>query len=288
MRAAGRLETLGIIGAGSVGQALARLLAHKFELLIASRSRAAEAAEFAGAEAKAVALGDLADGSDCIVVAVPDRAVPTIARRLAMHAPRVVLQTCGALGPSDLSPLPEQGVSCATFHPLQTFPDPRAGVDTLPGSVFGACGQGVAAEWCVRLAGELGGRTLRVSEDRLPLYHAAAVVASNYAVGMVHAASKLMELAGIGNSEARQAMRPLIEASVRNALTMETEKALTGPIARGDATTVQRHLDAMRGHSGPLAELYRASGRYLLPVAVRRGLTPESTAALRLSLSKEP
>ena len=271
-----------------MGQALARLLAPKFQLLISSRTRAASAAAFAGAEASAVALDDLADRSDCIVVAVPDRVVPRIAKRLARYRPRVVLQTCGALGPSDLSPLPDQGVSCATFHPLQTFPDPLAGVEALPGSVFGVCGRGLAAQWCVRLASTLGGRTLRVCEERLPLYHAAAVMASNYAVGLVHAASKLMELAGIGDLEARQAIRPLIEASVRNALTMEAEKALTGPIARGDATTVRSHIDAMRGHSGPLAELYRASGEYLLPVAVRRGLALGSAAALRLSLNEEP
>ena len=171
---------------------------------------------------------------------------------------------------------------------LQTFPDPLAGVEALPGAVFGACGRGLAAQWCVKLASALGGTTLQVSEERLPLYHAAAVVASNYAVGLVHAASSLMELAGIGHLEAREAMRPLIEASVRNALTMETEQALTGPLARGDASTVRRHLDAMRDHSGPLAEYYRASGRYLLPVAVRRGLAPESTTALRLSLNEEP
>jgi predicted short-subunit dehydrogenase-like oxidoreductase (DUF2520 family) len=69
---------------------------------------------------------------------------------------------------------------------------------------------------------------------------------------------------------------------------METERALTGPVARGDAATVRRHLDAMRNDSGPLRDLYRAFGHYLLTVALRRGLAPEDAVALRLSLNEEP
>jgi predicted short-subunit dehydrogenase-like oxidoreductase (DUF2520 family) len=138
------------------------------------------------------------------------------------------------------------------------------------------------------LARLLGGTTVRIAEERLPLYHAAAVVASNGAVGLVDAASRLMEMSGVDRAEGRRALRPLIEASFGNALTMETERALTGPVARGDAATVRRHLDAMRNDSGPLRDLYRAFGHYLLTVALRRGLAPEDAVALRLSLNEEP
>ena len=284
----GAVRTLGIVGGGNVGQALGRLLAPHFGVLIASRNRGGEAVAFAGGGARVCALEELGGACDCIVIAVPDSAVAAVATALAKNSPPAVLQTCGALGPTDLSPLPEHGVSCATFHPLQTFPHPEAGVRSLPGSAFGVCGSGEAATWCGRLARTLGGTTLVIDEDCLPLYHAAAVVASNCTIGLVDAASRLMERAGVQGSDGSRALRPLIEASLRNALTMGTEQALTGPVARGDAATVRRHLDAMRNDPGPLRDLYRALGHYLLAMAVRSGLTPEEAVALRLSLTEEP
>ena len=282
-----RTETLGIVGIGCIGQALGRLLAPKFEILVTARGRAAEAVEFIGSAARAVPLKALADRSDCVIIAVPDNAVPSVASQLAEHPPRVVVQTCGALGPSDLSPLPERGTACATFHPLQTVPDPQAGVESLPGSTFGVCGQGEASSWCQSLAQSLGGTTLSVSEDQLPLYHAAAVFASNFAMGLVEAATSLMESTGASRAEARSALRPLVEASVKNALTMSLGQALTGPLARGDAGTVRRHLGAMGEMFGTEQALYRQFGRYLLPLAIRRGLAPEAAAALQAVLDEE-
>lgn len=213
--------------------------------------------------------------------------MPAAAAELAGHGPAAVLQTCGALGPSHLSPLPRQGVPCATFHPLQTFPSPDAGVRALPGSTFGVCGSGTAVVWCETLAGAMGGATVRIEEDRLPLYHAAAVMASNAAVGLVDASVGLMELAGVDRSRGRRAVRPLMDASFENAHTMGAQHALTGPVMRGDAGTVRSHLDAMRDCGEPLRALYRAFGEYLLAVAVRRGLAAEDAAALGKVLREE-
>lgn len=271
------METLGIVGAGNVGSALARLLEPRFEVLIASRSRAGEAAEFAGGRARAVSLGSLAAASDCILVAVPDRAVRAVAAQLAAHRPGVVLHTSGSQGPSGLAPLPGQGASCAMFHPLQTVPDPDSGVAALPGSCFGLCGAGAAATWCGRLAALLDGTVVEVAEARLPLYHAAAVMASNCAVGLLHAASELMHRAGLERTAASHALRPLVEATLANALTMRQAQALTGPVMRGDAITVRHHLEAMRGLPAGLTDLYRECGLYLLSLAMRSGL-PEREA----------
>lgn len=282
-----RTETVGIVGAGSVGQALGQLLASEFEILVASRSRSDEAVGFIGRPARAASVDEVADRSDCVIVAVPDRAVASVAGQLARRSPRVVVQTCGALGPSDLSPLPERGTACATFHPLQTVPDAPAGVKSLPGSTFGVCARGEALAWCRSLAQSLGGTILSVPEDRLPIYHAAAVFASNCAVALADAATNLMASAGASRAEAHLALRPLMEASIANAFTMSSAQALTGPIARGDAGTVRRHLDAMDGSFGAEQALYRQLGRYLLPVATRRGLEPEAAAELQALLDGE-
>lgn len=279
-----KAETVGIVGAGRVGQALGRLLAPSFRILIASRRGAAEAAAFIGAGARAVPCGTVARESDCLVIAVPDRAVGSVAGQFAVHSPRVVLQTCGALGPAALEPLPARGTACATFHPLQTFSTARRGIATLPGTTFGVCGCGEALAWCERLAGLMHGWVLRVAEADLPTYHAAAVLASNCVVGLAEAAAVLMERAGTERSAALRALRPLLGASLENSLTMKAEEALTGPIARGDTGTVRCHLEAMRDGPRPLEDLYRAFGSYLVPLAERGGLDPAAAEALRALL----
>ena len=279
--------TVGIVGAGSVGQALARLLAAEFDVIVTSRSLARAAAAVAGTEARAATLEALASSSDCVIVAVPDRAASEVAAALARFDLAAALQTSGALGPASLAPLRERGVPCAMFHPLQTFPTPDAGARRLPGSLIGVCGDDRALAWCERLAAALRCTTLRVSEDRLAQYHAAAVTASNCVVGLVDAAATLMEGAGVERTAALRALRPLLNASLENASTMEANQALTGPIARGDAVTVRRHLGSMRNSPAPLVGLYRAFGEYLLDLAQRRGLSDSEAAALRSALSEE-
>ena len=282
-----RAPTLGIVGAGSVGQALARLLATDFEVLVTSRSRDHTEAVLAGVNAQAATLQALASNSDCVIVAVPDRAVLPVAQGLVQHKPPAVLQTSGALGPDSLDPLRKHGIPCATFHPLQTFPSPDAGVDRLPGSFFGICGDVRALRWCERLAEALRCTALRVEEDRLPLYHSAAVLASNCAVGLVDAAASLMEAAGVARTDVRRALRPLVNASIENAFTMESSQALTGPVARGDAVTVRRHLGSLRDSPTALVGLYRAFGEHLLDLAQSRGLSAAEAAAVRSALDEE-
>ena len=278
--------TVGIVGAGSVGQALARLLAAEFGVLLAARSPARAAAAAAGFEARAATLEVLASNSDCVIVAVPDSAVSQVAESLAHFDLGVALQTSGALGPASLAPLRQRGVPCAMFHPLQTFPTPEAGVRRLPGSLVGVCGDDRALAWCERLAGALECTPLKVAEDRLAQYHAAAVLASNCVVGLVDAAATLMKGAGVQRADALRALRPLLDASLENASTMEADQALTGPIARGDALTVQRHLGSMRNSPTALVGLYRAFGEYLLTLAQRRGLSDCDATAVRSALSE--
>ena len=279
--------TVGIVGAGSVGQALARLLAAEFDVLVTSRSHARAAAAVAGIEARVATLDPLASSSDCVVVAVRDRAVSEVAAALARFDPGAALQASGALGPASLAPLRKRGVPCAMFHPLQTFPTPDAGVQRLRGSRVGVCGDDRALAWCERLAAALRCTTLKVAEDQLARYHAAAVLASNCVVGLVDAAATLMEGAGVERADALRALRPLLDASLENASTMEANQALTGPIARGDAVTVRRHFGSMRNSPTALVGLYRAFGEYLLDLAQRRGLPASEAAAVRSALREE-
>lgn len=277
-------KSIGIIGAGRVGLALGLLLGRKHEIWIASRNGAPGAAAFLGAGARPVTLDELADRCTHVIVATPDSALSDAAARLSGRRVAAALHTCGSRGPSALDPLPRQGVSCATFHPLQTFASPESAVKRLPGSAFGICGAGDAFDWAVALCEELRGTPIVVAEKDLALYHAAAVIAGNNSVALIDIAVMLMEKIGVEGEAALKAVAPLVRASVENALQMGPQEALTGPIERGDIPTVQSHLEALRSAPANADIVYRALGRQLTDIARRRGLPAEQASQIEALL----
>jgi len=282
-------EAIGIAGAGRVGQALGRLLRERGQPVVAIASRdlgqAEVAAAFVGDGVRAVPCAGLPEHAGRILVAVPDTALRAVAEALAEAGMKrgVVLHTCGARGPDALAPLASAGVSCGTLHPLQTVASPEQGVSALPGVAFGITADGAAAAWAEEIVALLDGQALRIAPEARALYHAAAVMASNYIVGMIDAADTLMREAGVEGAVARRALAPLLRASVENAVLLGPAEALTGPIERGDAETVAGHLRAMAAAAGTpetVRALYRVAGRHLLTVAGRRGLSEEKAGEL--------
>lgn len=284
------MTPIGIAGSGRVAQALGRLLARRGEHVAAVASRtsghAAAAAAFIGCAA--VPMEELPNRAARILIAVRDDAVEYVAGQLAGAGMKAgaALHTCGARGTEILAPLAAAGVSCAVFHPLQTIASPEQGVEALPGSAFAISGEPAAVEWAAAICGLLGGTPLRVAPGLMPLYHAAAVMASNYVTSLVDAAVILMESAGIGGKTALGALGPLVRASIENSLALGPEKALTGPIERGDVETVRRHLGSLGGCPRSVSELYRSAGLHAVELARRRGL-PEAKAREIESLLRE-
>ncbi|HEX5430531.1 MAG TPA: Rossmann-like and DUF2520 domain-containing protein [Bryobacteraceae bacterium] len=267
---------IGIAGAGRIGQALGRLLRDRGERVIAvagrDLTRTQQAAAFIGAGVKALAYAELPAHAGRILIAVPDDALAEVAAVLARspHPPQAAVHTCGSRGPEALSPLQAIGVSCAALHPLQTAATPEQALAALPGSGFAIDGTGPAKDWAFEICRMLNGTPLEIAAETRPLYHAAAVMASNYVIALLDAAVILMREAGIGQEEALQALGPLARASVENALALGPLQALTGPIERGDAGTVSSHLRAMGEVSEDIRELYRRAGLYTAQMARRK------------------
>ena len=269
-------ESIGIAGTGRVAQALGRLLRERGEPVVAVAGRSpghtARAAEFIGVAA--VLPRQLPERAGRILIAVSDTAVAAVAHTLAQAGwnQGVALHTCGARGPEVLESLARAGVACGVLHPLQTVATPEAGVNALPGSALAVSGDPAAVAWAERSVKVLGGTALHVAPDSMALYHAAAVMASNYVAGLIDAAAILMRAAGIDEKTALDALGPLVYAGVANALALGPEKALTGPIERGDADTVRRHLRSLAAAPPSVDGLYRSAGLHVLEVARRRGL----------------
>jgi predicted short-subunit dehydrogenase-like oxidoreductase (DUF2520 family) len=189
-----------------------------------------------------------------------------------------VTHLSGATGLGVLVPLRQQGARRLATHPLQTFPDVDGAIRALPGcriAVTADDDEGFAfGEW---LATELGAEPFRLRDDLRPLYHAAAVFASNYLVATTAVAERLFAAAGV--PDPADAMRPLQVATLDNIARLGTAGALTGPAVRGDTTTVTRNLEALAQHGPDTVSAYVAMCRVALDLAVGAGRLSEAGRA---------
>jgi len=277
---------IGIAGAGRIAQALGRLLFQQGQpiAVVASRSpsSAQRAARFVGPSVRAVDYAQLPAQAERLILAVADDALDEVAGTLeeAGMDQGLIIHTSGVWGPEVLSGLAERGVSCASMHPLQTVAHPKQGVEKLPGSTFAVAGEGKAALWAKELVKLLDGQVLTIKPLAKPLYHAAAVVASNYIVALIDAALLMMSKAGVGEGQGRKALEPLVLAAAQNALSRGPVEALTGPIERGDERTIAAHLTALEDLPESVQGLYRAAGQHTVQLARRRGLSKAQATQL--------
>lgn len=221
------------------------------------------------------------DDTTAVFLSVPDDVLPEIAVALAGHgaAPpaAAAFHLSGALGTDPLAPLHARGYAVGTMHPFQTVAHPVIGADLLPGSTFAVSGDREALAVARRILGALGSPSVSVPVTRRPLYHAAAVLASNYVVAILAAATRLLGRAGISEEEAAEALLPLTRGTLTNLEGMGVDGALTGPVSRGDLETVRLHLRALEPDE---RNLYRCLGLELLELARARGLEDEVVAEL--------
>ena len=217
-----------------------------------------------------------------IVLAVRDDAlealVADLARSGAVGRGHVVLHLSGALTRGVLAPLSEAGAATGSMHPLMTVSlEPARAARHFRGATFVLEGDLDAVGIADALVRRLGGVPLPLAPEAKPLYHAGAVFASNYVVTLLGEAARLLEEAGIGREAALAALLPLARATLDNIEAAGPASALTGPIARGDAATLRRHLSALPHRD---AELYRAVGRETLRLAREAGLDEARAARL--------
>jgi predicted short-subunit dehydrogenase-like oxidoreductase (DUF2520 family) len=227
-------------------------------------------------------------GTTALFLSVPDETLAEISMALAAQgeAPGgcVAFHLSGALGADPLAPLVAKGYSAGTLHPLQTLADPVLGARQLQGIYFALSGDPNAMATGRRLIHHLGGDSMSVPVSRRPLYHAAAVFASNYLAGLINAASRLMVQAGLSEEDALGAILPLARGSLENLERMGPVQALTGPISRGDLETIRLHLRTLEPRE---RALYAALGLELLNLAMAGELGEDEGEEIRELLESE-
>lgn len=240
-----------VVGAGRVGTALAVLLrraGHAVTGVSGGEATSSRAARYLPGVA-VLAEADAASGADLVVLGVPDDAIEPTAVRLAeagsFRRGAWVAHVSGALGLDVLAAVLASGARRLAIHPLQTVPDVEGALERIPGAAMAVTAEDEeGAALGELLARDLGARPFRLADERRPLYHAAAVFASNYVVTLAGVAEELLRAAGV--PDPAEAMLPLARTSLENAARLGSANALTGPAVRGDAGTVARNLDALR------------------------------------------
>jgi predicted short-subunit dehydrogenase-like oxidoreductase (DUF2520 family) len=233
-----------------------------------------------------------------VFLAVPDGAVPAVAAELAAAGPRMprsvaFVHLSGALQLTALGPLRSRH-AVGSFHPLQSFPEPRSpaafhGIFVAFDASTEALGRRLAA-----LARALGARPKHVDDSRRVLYHAAAVFASNYTDALLDVAVGLLEAVGWSEEEAVDGLGALADGALTNVRKRGPVAALTGPIRRGDAGTVTRHIEALSAVEASgfsrrehLVDLYRMLGAIALEIAKEAGLDPAAAEPVARALTRK-
>lgn len=279
------MRTVFLVGCGAVGRSLGRALADSGRYAIAGvndavAGRAAAAAAELVAEASSGALPSGAARAEIVLVAVPGGAIAGIAERAAREGGcgegQIWLHTDGSATASALGALRGRVRGIGALHPARAFPRDR--VTGLAACAFAVSGEPAAAAVAEEIARDLGGFVVRIDDGARDAYHAAAVLASNCAIALLAGARDVLERScGLAAEDAERLATGLAAGAVGAARDIGIEASLTGPIRRGEAATVRRHLEALAAFPGAL-DAYRALGRAALALARRQPGYPAGAA----------
>ena len=284
---------LGFIGAGTVGTALAVRLSSKGYQIVAVSSRSPASAEnLARAISNCRAFDnsqDVVDIAELVFITTPDDAIATVVAQLKWHVGQSVVHCSGADSAEILQAAGKSGTHAGVFHPLQTFASIKQAMENMPGSTFALEAEEPLLNILKDMATALDGHWIELKTSDKVLYHAAAVMACNYVVTLVKLATDLWQTFSIPPQQATQALLPLLRGTISNIETIGIPQCLTGPIARGDAGTVKKHLSALAEVAPAVLSTYREIGLQTIPIALARGkINGQQAEELKIILKGKP
>jgi predicted short-subunit dehydrogenase-like oxidoreductase (DUF2520 family) len=289
---------VGVIGAGRVGAVLGAALAAAGHRIVAASG--VSAASLARIErllpgTPVLPADQVPREADLLVLAVPDDALGPLVRGLAASGalrpgpvgaaqstprsrgpgdapgqhPRFVVHTSGAHGLGVLAPAVAAGAGGIALHPAMTFTGHARDLERLAAGVsFGVTAPAHLRAVATRLVADLGGSVEWIDEAARPLYHAALAHGANHLVTLVNEAADRLRDAGVRHPE--RVLAPLLRAALENTLA-HGDTALTGPVSRGDAGTIARHLAVLRRVAPDSVPAYLALARRTADRAIASG-----------------
>jgi len=202
--------------------------------------------------------------ADLVLITTPDDVIEKIAEVILENTEdkSVYLMHMSGLYSSDILKKKENKVSAFSLHPLQSIPNFSEGIKLLPDAVYTLEGDSKGKQIGQKIVNLLGLKYNIIKKEHKPIYHAAAVVASNYLVTLVNVSFDLLKEADVLNDDTQKGMLNLVKGTLNNLEKMDPEDALTGPIARGDIDTVQKHINSIKDYKPEYYKLYKVLGEY--------------------------
>lgn len=265
-----------VIGCGRVGTHLAVHLTGRGYQPAAFSSKtfasAQNAAFHAGGGRVFENAADAAKTCELIFITTPDICIVPVCDQIAadggFNESSVVFHLSGALSSEILVSAQKAGAETGSLHPLQAFAPYEPGqASPFTGINMSVEGTSGAASLGKKIAAALQARAFTIPTDAKTLYHAAAVVASNYLVTLEHVALALLEQTGLDQARAYEILAPLIQGTLGNIASKGSVDALTGPVVRGDAAVIARHLADIDKKMPQFSGVYRLLGQHTLDIA---------------------
>lgn len=259
--------SIAIVGPGRVGSALAKQLrqaGYRIDEIVgrshSSMRQARRLAREVQAHASVIDYAGLT--ANVVWFCVPDSEIARAATILGNHSwkGKAAFHASGVLSSEALRDLSDQGADVASVHPLMTFIPGR--VPEFRGAIFAIEGSPRALQVAREIVGRLRGVPLKLRSEQKPAYHAFATLICPLLVSLLAGAEKLAATIGSSTKTARKGMLPIIRQTLENYERVGPAAAFTGPIARGDIRTIQKHLSALQENSiatGVYVALVRAA-----------------------------
>ena len=272
------MSRLAFIGAGRLGQVLARAMAAQGETIVAVASRNQEAA---GALAlripgcQVMTQEQALQAADLVFLTVSDDAIEPMARALPWRSGQAVVHCSGATELTALAAAGSRGAAVGGFHPLQIFSDPENAAQLLAGSAVAIEAELPLREELLRLAALLGMQPLQLPPGTRAAYHAAASFSASFILSLLDEAVQIWAGIGLPQQQALQAMLPLARGTLQAAEKRGLAGALSGPVSRGDVGVVAGHLQALDSLGAEHGAFYRELSRRQLQLARASGRLDE-------------
>jgi len=269
----------GFIGAGTTGTALAVRLSQKGWPVVAVSSQTLSSAQRLAKRVPNCQVchtaNELTEAAELVFITTPDDVIARVCSEVQWQKGQSVLHCSGAHSLDILKAAEKLGATVGSFHPLQTFADVDQAMENLPGSTFVLEAEEPLLSLLKELTHLLNGNWVELKPGDKVLYHAAAVFACNYLVTLVKLALDLWQDFGVSSGEATRALLPLLEGTINNIDSIGLPDCLTGPVARGDLGTIEKHLSALEDRSPSLLTTYKELGLQTIPIALAKGKVNE-------------
>ncbi len=240
---------ISIVGPGRLGTSLAHALhaaGYNVAEIVYRQGPSSRAARALAKELRAEALRYPEQFAPVVFLCVGDSQLGAVSQELANWPwkARIALHTSGAMTSDVLTLLREKGAAVGSMHPMMSFV--RGTVTPLKGVSFALEGDAKALRLAKAVARDVGGKSFVLEKWAKPLYHAFGAFTSPLLIATLAAGERVALEAGLSETQARAAMRPIVAQTLKNYLEKGSAAAFSGPLIRGDVETIRKHLDALR------------------------------------------